>query len=252
MNRPSLKLTEDNYYSLEADNLYMSNSQYKDFINCEAHEMGKLTGWKDPNNDALLLGSYVHSFFDGTLEKFTAEHPEMFQKNSELYAKFKHGDVMIQALQQDEYCMFALSGQKEVIVIAPFGGVWWKAKIDVYTPERRTFSDLKTVKGIRDKCWVPGYGYTSFMEAYGYLTQMSIYAELERIQAGREEWLEPIIVAVSKEDPPDKEIIGGIDQERIRFEIDNVRFNMERIIEVKSGREVPIRCERCRYCRETK
>ena len=53
-------LTNDNYYSPEANWEYMSVSQYKQFLKCEAAAMAQLKGeWSQPKTTALLVGSYV-------------------------------------------------------------------------------------------------------------------------------------------------------------------------------------------------
>ena len=61
-------LTEDNYYSAEADKRFMSVHQYLDFCShmgvqgCEARAMAKLNGeYKEETTDAMLVGSYVDS-----------------------------------------------------------------------------------------------------------------------------------------------------------------------------------------------
>ena len=76
-------LTEDNYYSSEADKHFMSVHQYLDFsghmgvVGCEERALAKLNGeWKEETTDAMLVGSYVDSYFEGTLKQFLKEHPE--------------------------------------------------------------------------------------------------------------------------------------------------------------------------------
>lgn len=252
-----LQLTDQNYYSLEANQEYMSVSQYKDFRACESMAMAKIFGgWEDQKNEAFLVGNYVHSWSDGTLEKFRAENPDIFastgKSKGELKAPFKVAEEMIKALVSDDFIKFVLQGDKEVIFTAHFAGTMWKCKMDVYHPERRRFVDLKTVKNLTDRVWSNEHKYyQNFIEGYGYLIQMSVYAEIEKRYANREEWLEPIMVAVTKEDPPDKAIIH-FDQETIQSSIDQVEFYMPHILEVKSGQVKPNRCEKCRYCRETK
>ena len=55
-----LKLTDDNYYSAEANWDYMSASQFKSFRKCEAAAMAELRGeWGRKESSALLVGSYV-------------------------------------------------------------------------------------------------------------------------------------------------------------------------------------------------
>ena len=72
-----MQLTSENYYSQEANREYMSVSGYKDFagtygkLPCEFHAMEKLNGnWEDEKTTALLVGSYVDSYFEGSLEQF--------------------------------------------------------------------------------------------------------------------------------------------------------------------------------------
>lgn len=59
-------LSDANYYSNEADWQYMSTSQYKSFLKCEAAALAKLKGEWTPTSDpkALLVGNYVHSYFE--------------------------------------------------------------------------------------------------------------------------------------------------------------------------------------------
>ncbi|GCL71765.1 hypothetical protein PN4B1_16700 [Paenibacillus naphthalenovorans] len=250
-------LTQENYYSNEADWHYMSVSQYKSFIQCEAQTMAKLKGeYEESSSDALLLGSYVHAAIEGTeaLELFKQQNPEIFcstgKNKGELKAEYKQADKMIESVLSDEICSRMLQGEKEVIITAELFGTLWKAKLDVYAPDEGRFTDLKTVKAIREKYWL-GDRYGSFVEAYGYTIQMAVYTELERIHSRRFDRLEPLILAVSKEDEPDKALIC-FDEQMIEQELTKVHENLPRIIEVKNGEREPERCERCRYCRKTK
>lgn len=80
-----MKLTNENYYSQEANKEYMSVSQFKDFAGtygkmpCEFEALEKLNGrWKTKKTTPLLVGSYVDSYFEGTLDQFKKENPEIF------------------------------------------------------------------------------------------------------------------------------------------------------------------------------
>ena len=82
-----MELSAENYYSQEADREYMSVSQFKNFagtygkVRCEFYGMEKLAGrWDDEETTALLVGSYVDAYFEGTLEKFKSEHLSLFKK----------------------------------------------------------------------------------------------------------------------------------------------------------------------------
>lgn len=246
-------LTSQNYHSNEANRYYMSNSQFKGFEECEAREMAKLNGgYIAPSNEAFALGSYVHAWLEGTLDEFRESTPELFKANGELYAKYDVAHAMIETLKSDKFVQFVLQGHKEVIMVSEMFGAPWKVKLDVYNPDRGRIVDLKTLKGLREKYWDKQYGaYVSFIENFKYIRQMAIYAEVERLYSGRDNWLEPLIVAVSKEEIPDKDIIG-FDNDRLQVELEEVGQKMERILAVKKGLLEPERCEQCHYCRRTK
>ena len=252
-----MQLNESNYFSVEADRLYWSNSQYKEFLDCEARAMAKLRGWSEPTTDALLLGSYVHAHFEGpeALQRFKDENPELIstrgRTKGNLKAEYRLAGEMIKTIENDALCMFVLQGRKEVIMTAEFAGTRWKIKMDNYALDRNRFSDIKTVQEIHKENWDPENGYVSFVQKNKYVTQMALYAEIERIVQGRDGWIEPIIVAVSKQDPPDKAVIG-INGYDIKRELETIESNMPHLIEVKAGLVKPRRCELCRYCRETK
>jgi len=253
-----LTLSKDNYYSPEANREYMSHSQYKDFLSCEAMALAKLNGeYTPPTSDEYLVGSYVHAWNEETLEQFKAKHPEIISSKGstkgQLKADFKRADRMIETLANDPMCMFALEGQKEIILTAEMFGAIWKIRMDVYNPERHRIVDLKTAKSIRELVWsTEQWTKVSFVEAYGYLTQLSIYCEVERIATGHKGWAEPLIVAISKEDPPDKAIISLLDEPRFERELEVIQDKMPRIIAVKAGEIAPRRCEKCAWCRSTK
>jgi len=256
-----LQLTAENYYSDEASQEYMSYSQYKSFIpelgGCEAQAMAKLWGgWQEPESDALLMGSYVHSWNEGTLDKFKAEHQELFSSQGatkgQLKSTYKIADTMIETLKNDEWCMAALEGEKEKIITAEFAGCMWKCKIDVLNIEKQRIVDLKTTRNLSERVFnETTRRYEHWVEAYGYIGQMAVYCELERLASGRENRLSPLVVAVSKEEVPDKAILF-FNNDELNYALEMVEFYTPHILEVKNRIVQPVRCEKCRYCRETK
>lgn len=248
-----MELNSQNYHSLEANRHYMSNSQLKDFEDCEAAAMAKLSGeYIAPSNDAFLFGSYVHAYVEGTLDEFKENTPELFNSKGELYAKYETAGTMIETIKRDPFIQFVLQGQKEIIMTADMFGAPWKIKVDVLNLDRGRIVDLKTVKGIYTKHWNTSQGvYESFVEHYKYIRQMAVYVEVERLNSGRDGWLEPLIVAISKETVPDKEVIG-FDDGRLQMELEETERLMQRVLSVKHGHEPPISCGRCNYCKRKK
>ncbi|WP_042165581.1 PD-(D/E)XK nuclease-like domain-containing protein [Paenibacillus gorillae] len=256
-----MKLNKDNYFSLEANRHYMSVSQFKGFLpsyeGCEARSMAELSGeYERPNKGAFDEGHYIHAWNEGTLADYKADHPEIYSSQGptkgQLKSNYKHLNKMIDVLMNDPLVMKVLAGQKEVIITAELFGIKWKIMIDSYQPSVGLFADLKALKDIDGKWWSnDAKAYENFIDHYGYALQMAVYAEIEKRKTGREEWLLPHIVIVTKQDPPDHESIY-FDYDAIEAGLQIVRNNIERVKAVKSGAAEPVRCERCDYCRATK
>ena len=58
-----------NYFSEDNNRKYCGSSQFKAFLKCPAQALAELNGeWKREESVALLVGSYVDSWFEGTLD----------------------------------------------------------------------------------------------------------------------------------------------------------------------------------------
>ena len=247
-------LTQENYYSQEADKHYMSVHQYLDFVGhmgvhgCEAKAMAKLNGvWADETTTAMLVGSYVDSYFEGTLEEFKEEHPDCFTQKGELKAAFKQAEVMIRRCSVDPYFMATLSGEKQVIMTGYLFGTEWKIKMDSYIPGK-AFVDLKTSTDIHKMWKVKDYGYAPFTEYWGYTLQLAVYQKIVEINTGKK--LPCYISVVTKSDFPEIKVLY-IPQIDLDHALNEVEMNMESVLAVKSGEAEPIRCEECDYCHST-
>lgn len=231
-------LTNENYYSSEANRKYMSVSQYKQFQKCEAAAMAQIAGeWEFPKTTALLVGSYIDSWFEGTLDEFKAANPEIFKKDGSLKADYVQAEDLIAFVQRDPMFMRYMGGKKQIILTSELFGTDWKIKIDSYHPDK--IVDLKVMRSMER---IMG---KSFVEHWGYDLQMAIYAAVE----GRD--LATYLAVVTKQDPPDKNIISIPRWRRVEL-LEEVERNMPRILAVKSGQVPAQRCGVCEYCRATK
>jgi len=177
---------------------------------------------------------------------------------SKLKSEFETAGNVIRVIKGDPAFMKSLEGEKEVIFTAMLFGMPWKILIDVYNKEKRRITDLKILKGLYDKFWVHGERLPeNVFEHFGYYNQIAIYPEIERLANGREDYFEPFISVATKEKYPNIEIIhfGSKDQPYdcfIKNRLFLIETYMPRIKDVKEGKEEPIRCEICDYCRSTK
>ena len=248
-------LTAENYYSQEANEEYMSVSQFKDFagtygkMQCEFMAIEKLHGrWKDEKSTAMMVGSYVDSYFEESLEQFTKENPEIFTQKGELKAQFKKAEEIIERIERDDYFMKYMSGQKQVIMTGELFGAKWKIKMDSYIPGV-AIVDLKVMSSITKLEWVRDIGYLDFVRYWGYDIQGAIYQEIVRQNTGKK--LPFYIAAATKQEEPDIRIIHVTDN-YLAEALNMVEMNMKRVLDVKSGNAEPYRCELCYCCRHTR
>lgn len=250
-----MQLTEENYYGRKANELYMSVSQFKDFngtygrLACEFEAMEKMSGrWIPEKTTAMIVGSYVDAYFEGALDRFKAENPELFTKNGGLKAAFKKAEEVIARIERDEYFMKYLSGEKQVIMIGEIGGCEWKIKMDSYIPGV-AIVDLKVMASITDLKWVKDLGYLDFVRYWGYDIQGAVYQEIVRQNTGKK--LPFYIAAATKENEPDIQIIH-VTQNYLDEAMQMVKLALPRVLRVKSGEALPDRCELCDCCRHNR
>jgi len=250
-------LNEQNYFSKEANQEYLSTSQYKDFcgskglLGCEAMAMAKITGkWICEPTPAMVMSSYVDAHFSRRLHIFKAKHPEVFTKEGSLKKAFKDAEKIINRIESDDYFMRYMSGKKQVIMTAEFLGTKWKSMVDSFI-EGIAIVDLKVMADLRKAFWVKDYGYCSFVEYYGYDLQAAIYQKVEQENRPNQMPLPFYIAGASKEKVTDIDIIG-IDQATIKNAYIEIEGNISRILKLKSGEILPDKCNRCDYCRSVK
>lgn len=263
-----LQLTTENYYSREADREYLSCSQFDAFMECEAKAMAKLQGrFIEEPSEAFLVGNYFHSYFEGkeAHQAFVQAHFEEIFKTKVVkgetvitgkYKPFEVADTMIRTAENDPHIrkFIDMPGENERIMTGEiFGKFPWKIRLDKYIPDQRIIIDWKTVANIWELQWNSHYGQkVTFIDNFGYMMRSAAYIEIEKQVTGKETDPVFILVCLSKQDPPDKEIICLNHRQRLDFELEKIFEHLNRIQRIKSGETKPKRCGFCDYCRSTK
>jgi hypothetical protein len=193
---------------------------------------------------ALLVGSYVDAWFEGTLDSFKNEHPEVFKRDGTLKAEYLQADEIIARVQRDELFMEFMSGRKQVVKTGYIEGIPFKIKIDSYH-KGKMIVDLKVVKDFKPIYDEDEGCYLDFIRYWGYDIQAAIYQAVEGNN------LPFYICAVTKEKTPDLKVIQ-IPQAWIDNAMEIIKHNVEMIDMIKHGEIPPIRCEHCDYCKATK
>ena len=247
-------LTPDNYHSVEANQIYCGSSQFKEFVgtygrpSCEYRALESLNGrWKEEDSTALLVGSFVDAFWEGSLERFKDEHPDIFTKAGDLKAPYRQAETIIErTLRDKKFCQY-MSGEKQVIMTAELFGTPWKIKIDSYH-ENLCIVDLKVMRSIFDPLWVRDLGHLDFIRYWGYDWQGAIYQKVVELNTGKK--LPFYIAGVTKSDHPQLRIIQ-VPQDWLDEGLNVVEANTPRIIQLKNGEVESVRCEQCDCCNDS-
>ena len=272
-----MKLSNRNYYSKKADNLYMSVSQFKSFKKCEAMAFAELKGeYERPKSKALLLGNFVDEMLTGTKKsqvKFITENFEnIFQKSSrylkiperdrldfvrsELEDLFKFENAkpyseIVQALETIEkikkqpIMMEHFKGKHQVIMTGEIAGVPFKIKMDNYKPNE-FISDGKYMASLRS----PNL-FEPMVKYWGYDLQGAVYQEIVRQNTGKRL---PFFLDIATKESPSHLAVAQINQYDLDEALDTIKALAPRYYAIKKGEIEPTRCDEydCNYCTETK
>ena len=247
-----MELTNENYYSKEANEEYLSATQFKDFLNCEVEALARVKGEiEEKQSNAMLFGSYIDAYFSGELERFKATTPQLFKKDGTLYKDFENVYEVIHAIEKDTLMMKYLGGKHQVIMTGEIEQVKFKIKIDSYL-EGKAIVDQKIMSSYKDLVWIEQNGQnvkTDFIDAYGYDIQGAIYREIVRQNTGL---TLPFIIAVAtKEENPDKALIR-IDDYYLDKALEKVKKLCAKFDMIKKGILYPKGCGHCPSCRKDK
>ena len=243
-----MTLTEDNYFSPEADMKYFGHSQFVDFMDCEERALATCKGeYQMPMTDALLAGQFVDAALTGSTGDVLGKHPEMLKRDGTLKATFAGAERAVARARRDEMFMKYLNGEQQKIMTGKLFGYEWKIKIDSFHPGK-CIVDLKALKSF-ESLYVEGKGRVSFVEAWGYDYQACIYQKVVEDVTG--EKLPFIIAGVTKQDPSDIGLFQVPDY-MIDSALKVIENNIDRFAGIKDGVIEPRRCGKCGYCRETK
>ena len=242
-----MELNKDNYFSTEANQTYMSVSQFKSFRDCEERTIKEITGnYIRPETDALLMGSYVDAYFSSELDSFTEEHPGIFNsRTGALKAQYQKADDAIYRAKSDCIFMQYLTGKRQEIMTGELFGIKWKIKVDFLQDDK--IVDLKFIKDMK-----PIYkdgALQTFVKYWGYDIQGFVYQQIVKQNTGKE--LPFYLAVITKETPADIEVIH-IPQFYLNSAGELVKHYAPIYQNIKDGLLDTSRCGKCDYCRATK
>ena len=262
-----VELNSSNYFSPEVQMEYMGSSQFKSFCKCEAAAMAELRGeFSRPKTTALLVGSYVDAHFEGTLDIFKAQNPELFKRDGTLKSEYLQAEQIINRLEEDELYMLLMAGKKQVIRTGQIAGVPFKIKIDslidaatvaeiirrfpetapVFGMGDGAIVDQKIMRDLEDVYSEEEMQRVPFVRAWGYDIQGAIYQAVEGNML-------PFILAVGTKEKDATDIAAlYIDDRELEAKLTEIEQLAPHFQAIKQGREAPRRCEHCDYCKATR
>lgn len=242
-----MNLTKRNYFTRKANREYMSVSQFKAFERCQAAVFaGVNKKYERKKTTALLVGSYVDSYFEGTLRAFKNKTTEIFKRDDTLKAEYIQTDEIIKRIESDKLFSSYMARKKQVIMIGCINGVPVKIKIDSLHPDK--IVDLKIMKDF-EMVYDPEKGRLPWFEGWQYDLQGAVYQEIVRQNTG--EKLPFYLAAVTKEETIGIDIVH-ISQSMLDFSLERFANSVEMYDAIKKGIVEPERCGTCDYCKKTK
>jgi hypothetical protein len=271
--------TNELYFS---DKEYMSVSAWKRFKRCEL--LGITPYEERDTSPAMLIGSYVDAYVEGTLDEFKLNHPEIFS------AKVIPNETTIQNLLDTDASFVTRNGtfvaNKKTEAMEKYPEFFTKEyrlksdfvladKICEYIdskPRLQKFlgGEKQTVMtgligGVPFKIKIDSYipnkliadlkvmrtltdssgNYYDFITQYGYQYQLACYQEVVRQNTGLQ--LPTYIVGVSKEDVIDGVVIE-IPQTDLDIALYEVQSTISRYAEIKLGVIEADGCGICKAC----
>ena len=271
-----MKLTNGNYYGAKANQEFMSVSQFKSFMKCEAMALAELKGeYERPKSKALLLGSFVDEMLTGTKKskiKFIVENrSDIFQKSGKLskidddglvaiatdyfdnifseenkpYAEIVQALEAIGKIKKQPLMMQHFKSKHQKIMTGEIAGVPFKIKMDNYKPGE-FIADGKYMASLRS----PNL-FEPMVKYWGYDLQGAVYQEIVYQNTGKRL---PFYLDIATKETPTHLAVAEIKQYDLDEALEKVKAFAPRYQAIKSGKIEPARCDEydCNYCTETK
>lgn len=249
-------LTQENYFSKEADLEYFSVSQYKLFKECPTKAMAIINSEIDATKkEAFLEGQLFEELVAGDAKLFIAQHQdELIAKTGktagELKANFKKVLKAAKRFNEQEFFRNIIDkSEKQVILTGNINGVAVKGKLDLLDLKNKLLPDIKCMANFDDSWDKKDKCYKSWYYIYDYVLQLAVYQELVKQNYGIV--CDTALLAASKEDNPDVDA-PRFDNKLLELELEDFTTNIIYYNDIKKGLIKPPMCGCCDYCKSIK
>lgn len=249
-----MQLTNENYFSIEANKEFMSVSQYKNFMECEAKALNDLEIGGENAKEAFLEGKLFEAIVTGGGDLFIAKHPELISSTGKTTGQLKANfRVVMEAakkfLSQKFFVDIINKCDKQVILTGEIEGVKTKCALDLFDNKTISIYDIKCMANFNEQWSKKEKKYIPWYYTYNYVLQLAIYKEIVRQNYG--DVTEVGLIAASKESSPDVEALS-FSNELLDLELENFKLNVKRFDDIKKHKISPKYCGECDYCKSLK
>lgn len=247
-------LTQENYFSKEANQEYMSVSQFKAFAECEAQALHNIEVGGENEKQAFLEGKLFENWVAGDRALFMAQHPEMISTRGATAGQLKaEFNKVIKAaerfLEQDFFKDIINKCEKQVILTGEIEGVKVKCALDLFDRETNSIYDIKCMKDFEEQWNKSEKLYVPWYYIYEYVLQLAVYREIVRQNFGEPK--EIGLLAASKEETPDLQA-KSFSPELLDLELEYFKNDVKIYDNIKKGLLTPNSCGRCSFCKSNK
>ena len=247
-------LTQENYFSKEANQEYISVSQFKAFAECEAQALHNIEIGGENEKQAFLEGKLFENWVAGDRALFMAQHPEMVSTRGATAGQLKaEFNKVIKAaerfLEQDFFKDIINKCEKQVILTGEIEGVKVKCELDLFDRETNSIYDMKYMKDFKETWDKAEKVYKPWYYTYNYVLQLAVYREIVRQNFGEPK--EIGLMAASKEEEPDLQA-KSFSSELLDLELEYFKNDVKIYDNIKKGLIQPNYCGECDYCKSIK
>ena len=250
-----MNLTHDNYFSPEAMAHFMSQSQFKQFDDCEAKAYAIFNGEIEDEKECFIEGRYFEAIICGRRDAFEREYMDLLISSrgatkGEPKANFRAVIESANAfMRQPAFQDILAKCEQQVILTGESARVPFKTKIDFFDRDMLSEWDSKCMRDFKRIYNEREQHYEAWYFGRGYHYQAAIERELILQNFGYAERCG--LVASTKEPEPDVEWLV-FDNDVLDNALEIVKAFAPKFNAIKAGIEIPERCEVCDYCRRTK
>ncbi len=238
------ELNNENYFSQSNERDYMSYSQFKNFLECEAQGLAIAEGrYEKPSTKALLQGSYVDAYFSGEMGEFVKKHPDLFKKDGTLKSDFAILDEVIKSIEEDKVFHDEFyTGEAQKVLTGEITGVPFKGKIDFLYGNK--IVDMKAMASVENVWSEEEHRKIPFYSFYKYDIQGAIYRELVRQATGKKL---PYYLIVATKESPSKHVAYRFSDDVLDDALALVEKLAPRYQRIKNHEIEPVECGKCGY-----